>query len=58
MTKILCPDLLNSRLALRRVRVSSADIALLGYCAVIVVSGIMALLWSEFVGEYAYSMLF
>ena len=52
------PKLLNSWLALREIRVSGAEIALLGYSVIIVVSGILALLCSEFVGEYVYTMLF
>jgi len=51
------PKLLNSWLALREIRVSGAEIALLGYSVIIVVSGILALLCSEFVGEYVYTML-
>ena len=58
MAKILCPKLLNRRLALRGVRVSSAEVALLGYCAIVLVSGIRALFCSECVGEYAYTVLF
>ena len=49
---------LNSWLALRGIRVPRAEIALLGYVVIIVVSSILALLCAAFVGEYAYIMLY